>query len=177
MVRLLLLPFLLLALPASGQTAPSPDLAALAPFVGAPWQSTFEVDGTEVTDVSRFEWAMNGRALRNIHANTAGTYGGETLIWADGDSLRFIYVTSAEFVTEGTAYVRDDGALVAEEVVTGNEDGIDRVRSVSYIGDDGRLYTEAAYRQNGTWGEGRSAVFERNPEAALPPGFAPACAD
>lgn len=170
---------LALAAPASGQIAwePDPALAALAPLVGAPWQSTFETERGPSTDVSRFEWAMNGKALRNVHAVDGGTYGGETLIWASGDSLRFIYVTSGGFVTEGTAHVRDDGALVAEEVVTGHEDGIDRVRSVAHVDAEGRLHTEASFRTDGVWSVGRVAVYERAPDATLPPTFAPACTD
>lgn len=175
-MRLFALTLLLASVPALAQPwAPVPALEALAPLVGDPWQSTFEVNGTEVTDVSRFEWAMRGHALRNIHANAEGTYGGETLFWAEGDSLRFLYVTSGGFTTSGTAHIRDNGALVAEEAVVGNPNGIDRVRSVSHVDADGRLHTAAEYRTNGIWSEGRSAVYTRQPDAILAPGYAPDC--
>lgn len=168
--------FLVLIAPATAQTwAPDPALAALAPLVGETWQSTFESDGQTVTDVSRFEWAMRGHALRNIHALGGGAYGGETLVWAEGDSLRFVYVTSGGFTTSGSGFIRDDGALVAEEAVVGNEDGIDRVRSVSFVDADGLLQTVAEYRQRGEWSPGRTATYVRTPDAVLPPGYAPAC--
>ena len=164
-------------IPANMARARSLGMCKPRKIAGAPWQSTFETEGGTSTDVSRFEWAMNGRALRNLHAVDGGTYGGETLIWAAGDSLRFVYVTTAGFVTEGAASVREDGALVAEEAVTGHPDGIDRVRSVSHVGADGRLYTEASYRTDGVWTVGRVAVYERTPGATLPASIAPACAD
>ena len=166
---------LLLAPAALAQGGVSPDslLAPLAPLVGAPWRATFESDGRTVTDVSRFEWAVRGRALRNVHALADGSYGGETLIWADGDSLRFVYVTTGGFTTQGSGHVRDDGALVVLEDVAGHPE-IDRVRSTSHVDAEGRLQTVTEFRRGGVWEEGRTATYLRAPDATLPPGFDPA---
>ena len=163
----------LLSIPVQAQEPPS-ALAPLAPLVGDPWQGTLENDGQTITDVSRWEWAMNKQALRNIHALEGGSYGGETLIWAEGDSLRFIYVTSGGFTTSGTGHVTEDGALVVEEVVDGHPE-IDRVRSTSRVNADGALESTTQMRRNGTWEHARDAVYVRAPEATLPPGFAPEC--
>lgn len=171
---------LLLALLAPTLAAQSwpPDsaLAALAPLVGEPWQATFEVDGQTVTDVSRYEWAMRGHALRNVHTLSDGGYGGETLIWAEDDSLRFVYVTSGGFTTSGAGIVREDGALVVEEAVAGHPE-IDRVRSVSVVDADGQLQTITEMRRGGTWEPSRTATYVRTPSAVLAPGYAPSCAD
>ena len=165
-----------LAFPAAAQDwEPAEALAPLAPLVGAPWQATFEQEGDWVTDVSRYEWAMRGQALRNVHTLEGGGYGGETLIWVEGDSLRFVYVTSGGFTTSGTGHVRADGALVVEEAVEGHPE-IDRVRSVSHVDAEGRLQTVTEFRRGGrAWTPGRTATYERAPGAALAPGYAPAC--
>ncbi|PAP75614.1 hypothetical protein [Rubrivirga marina] len=175
-MRLLLLALLVSFAPtvAAQEWEPAEQLAPLAPLVGAPWRGTFEQDGQSVTDVSRFEWAMRGQALRNVHTLEGGGYGGETLIWAEGDSLRFVYVTSGGFSTSGTGSVRTDGALVVEEAVEGHPE-IDRVRSVSLVDAEGRLQTITEFRRQGAWSPGRSVMYVRTPEAALAPGYAPAC--
>ena len=173
-MRLLLLTVLLVPSAAAQEWEPVEGLAALAPLVGAPWQGTFEQDGQTVTDVSRFEWAMRGHALRNVHTLEGGGYGGETLIWAEGDSLRFVYVTSGGFTTSGTGRVRDDGALVVEEAVEGHPE-VDRVRSVSRVDAEGHLRTSTEMRSGGVWAPGRSVTYVRTPAAALAAGYAPAC--
>jgi len=164
----------LLPTAAAQEWEPVAALAPLAPLVGAPWQGTFEQDGQAVTDVSRFEWAMRGHALRNVHTLAGGGYGGETLIWAEGDSLRFVYVTSGGFTTSGTGLVRDDGALVVEEAVEGHPE-IDRVRSVSYVDAEGHLRTSTEMRRGGVWAPARAVTYVRAPGATLAAGYAPAC--
>ena len=168
-----LLVVLLAAAPLAAQEH-HPALAPLAPLVGETWRGTFDVNGAAVTDVSRYEWAMKGQAIRNIHTLEGGSYGGETLIWPEGDSLTFIYVTSGGFTTSGTGHVDASGALVVEEVVEGHPE-IDRVRSTSRLSDDGTLVAVSEMRRNGTWESSRRAVYARAPEARLAPGFAPAC--
>ncbi|MEM6325625.1 MAG: hypothetical protein AAF791_00770 [Bacteroidota bacterium] len=153
---------------------PHPALAALAPLVGEPWQGTFENQGQTVTDLSRWEWAMNKQALRNIHALEGGAYGGETLIWAEADSLRFLYVTSGGFTTSGTGHVAEDGALVVDEVVSGHPE-IDRARSTSRVNAEGHLETFTQMRRLGVWEDSRRVTYVRTPGATLPPGFAPEC--
>ncbi|HIG75763.1 MAG TPA: hypothetical protein EYQ24_14640 [Bacteroidetes bacterium] len=175
-MRLVLLALAILVSAPTSAQEPNPALAPLAPLVGETWQGTFEADGQTVTDVSRWEWAMNRQALRNIHTLNGGAYGGETLIWAAGDSLQFLYVTSAGFTTSGTGHVTEDGALVVEEIVEGHPE-IDRVRSTSRLTAEGTLATSTEMRRGGVWEPSRSAVYVRTPEARLAPGFAPACTD
>lgn len=168
-----LLALLLAAAPLAAQEA-HPALVPLAPLIGETWKGTFDVNGDAVTDISRYEWAMNKQAIRNIHTLEGGAYGGETLIWASGDSLQFIYVTSGGFTTSGTGHIDASGALVVEEAVDGHAE-IDRVRSTSRLNDDGTLVAVSEMRRNGTWEPSRRAVYVRAPEARLAPGYAPAC--
>jgi hypothetical protein len=52
----------------------NPHLAPLAPLVGKTWRGTV----SPPVDVSRFEMALNGQAVRNRHSIDDGVYGGET---------------------------------------------------------------------------------------------------
>ncbi|MEL6616165.1 MAG: hypothetical protein AAFQ43_10525, partial [Bacteroidota bacterium] len=158
-----LLALVLAATPVAAQEA-NPVLAPLEPLIGETWRGTFDVNGAAVTDVSRYEWAMNKQAIRNIHTLEGGAYGGETLIWASGDSLQFIYVTSGGFTTSGTGYIDETGALIVEEAVEGHAE-IDRVRSTSRLNDDGTLVAVSEMRRGGTWEPSRRAVYTRAPEA------------
>ena len=55
-------------------------------------------------DVSRWERALNGRAVRILHADNDGVYGGESIIMWDKEkeSLVFYSFTTAGFCTHGT---------------------------------------------------------------------------
>ena len=69
---------------ASGATAVdmNPRLAPLAHLVGKTWKGTVSPPGAAkpAVDVSRFELALNGQAVRNRHSIDDGAYGGETFI-------------------------------------------------------------------------------------------------
>jgi hypothetical protein len=61
-------------------------LAPLQPLVGKTWRGELSPPGAAkpVVDVSRFELALNGRAVRSLHSINDGEYGGETLfVWDD----------------------------------------------------------------------------------------------
>ena len=60
----------------------SERLAPLRPLVGKTWRGTFPESTPDkpIVDVSRFEVALNGQAVRNLHSINDGEYGGESLI-------------------------------------------------------------------------------------------------
>ncbi len=74
-----------LALPAAAPAAElDAHLAPLRPMVGKTWRGVFPKSTPEkpVVDISRFEAALNGQAVRNLHSINDGEYGGESLmIW------------------------------------------------------------------------------------------------
>src|SRR5262245_58939948 len=88
-------------------------LAALAPLVGKTWRGVFPESKPDkpVVDVSRFEVALNGQAVRNLHSINDGEYGGETLIVWDQEkkAIVFYYFTTAGFYTTGTIAAEDGG--------------------------------------------------------------------
>ena len=84
-----------LAWPASATAAElTSRLAPLAFLVGKTWRGTFPESKPDkpVVDVSRFEVALNGQAVRNLHSINDGEYGGNYLAM---ESFRYA-VTKSE---------------------------------------------------------------------------------
>ena len=95
---------LAMAVPAAAEM--NPRFEPLRPLLGKTWKGVFpgSTAAKPVVDVSRFELALNGQAIRVLHSINAGDYGGESLIVWDKakDSLVFYYFTTAGFYTTGT---------------------------------------------------------------------------
>jgi hypothetical protein len=160
-----------LVLPAAAPAADlDPRLAPLQPLLGKTWRGVFPESKPDkpVVDVSRFEAALNGQAVRNLHSINDGEYGGETLIVWDQEkqALVFYYFTTAGFYTTGTMRA-EDGALVSHEVVKGNADGITEVKATFRPQPDGRLHVKTQYLKQGKWVEGRDMHYAEAPEAAV----------
>ena len=148
----------------------SARLAPLRPLVGKTWRGTFPESKPDkpMVDVSRFEVALNGQAVRNLHAINDGEYGGETLIVWDQErqSLVFYYFTTAGFYTTGT--MREEaGAVVSHEVVKGAADGVTEVKGTFRLLPDGRLHVKTEYRKGGQWGPGRDMHYVEAPAAEV----------
>ena len=145
----------------------NPRLQVLAPLLGKTWRGTFP-GSRPVVDVSRFELALNGQAVRNRHSINDGEYGGETLIvWEESrQSLVYYYFTTAGFYTTGTLRV-EDGAFVSHELVRGAADDIAEVKATSRLLPDGRLHVKALYLKNGQWVDGRETYYVEDPEAVV----------
>ncbi len=127
-------------------------LKAFKPFIGKTWKGEFANSTPEkpIFDVSRWERALNGQAIRILHSVNNGEYGGETIIFWDKQkaSLAFYYFTTAGFFTTGPMKF-EDGKMVSHEYVTGNQDGITEVKSIGTITADGKLHSKSQYLQNG----------------------------
>ncbi len=83
-----------LALPAAARPVElEPHLAALRPLVGKTWRGVFPNSKPDkpVVDVSRFEIALNGQAVRSLHSINDGEYGGETLMVWDKEKQAVVY--------------------------------------------------------------------------------------
>lgn len=173
MHRSFLLTLLLCLAPAAlASDTLQPELEGFRPFLGKTYRgelATSTPDKPQI-DVSHWERALNGRAVRNLHSVNDGEYGGETLVvWdAASKSLRYWYFTTAGFRTEGTMTI-DNGSYTAREAVSGNTDGITEVRSSSTLGADGSLQTRSEYLKNGSWVPGHGAHYV--PVEGLEPKF------
>ncbi len=146
------------------------ELEPFRPYLGKTWKGTGpgQKEGSTTTDISRWERALNGQAIRTLHSVNDGEYGGESLIFWDREqkSLAFYYFTTAGFYTHGT--MTFDGAkCVAREAVTGNQNGITEVRSTTEMRPDGTMQTSSEYLQNGNWVPGHSFLYSEDPTAQV----------
>lgn len=143
-------------------------LQPLQPFIGKTWKGKAPDAENPVYDVSRWERALNGQAVRILHSLNDGEYGGETIIYWDSDkeSLIFYYFTTAGFYTHGTFELKD-GKFISHEKVTGNADGITEVRSTGELLPDGRMRTTSEYLKNGEWVPGHEFIYEEDPSAEV----------
>jgi len=143
-------------------------LQPLHPFVGKTWKGKAPDAENPVYDVSRWERALNGQAVRILHSVNDGEYGGETIIYWDNEkeSLIFYYFTTAGFYTHGTMEFKDD-KFISHEIVTGDESGITEVRATGELLPDGRLHSQSEYRKNGEWVQGHEFIYEEDPTAEV----------
>jgi hypothetical protein len=158
----------LAALLAGAAAAESP-LDVFKPFCGKTWQGEFTgPDGARMVDVSRWELILGGKAVRTVHSLNDGVYGGESLMFWDGEreTLAFVYVTTAGFRTEGTIAV-DGATFTSHEVVHGSADGITEVRATSHLKEDGTMETVSEYLRDGTWTPGHTVTYVEAPDAEV----------
>jgi len=148
-------------------------LEVFRPYAGKTWRGVFEESTPEkpMVDVSRWEFALNGQALRILHSLNNGEYGGETIVMWDPneEALVFHYFTTAGFFTKGTLQV-EGNKLFSQEAGTGNTEGITEVRSTSHIEPDGSMISKSEYLKNGEWIPGHSIryVEDQTAEVILP---------
>ncbi|MGD9899137.1 MAG: hypothetical protein AB7T22_08420 [Calditrichaceae bacterium] len=152
------------------QTELSGHLKPLEPFVGKTWKGVFaNPDKDKMTqDVSRWERALNGQAIRILHSVNDGEYGGESIVMWDPDkeSLIFYYFTTAGFFTNGTIKF-ENGQFISHEYVTGEKSGITEVMGAGKMLPDGRYLSKSKYLQNGKWVEGHEIYYVEDPEAKV----------
>lgn len=148
----------------------SKELQVLAPFVGRTWRGTLNESTPEkpMVDVSRWERALGGMAVRSVHSVNDGEYGGETIVYWDRERrcLAFYYFTTAGFFTHGTMTVEGNRMTSVEQVV-GSSTGITEVRATAELLEDGRLRTQSVYVQEGKVVPGHGALYEPAPGAEV----------
>lgn len=145
-------------------------LEPLRPFLGKTWRGEFKDSKPEkpIVDVSRWERALNGQAVRILHSVNDGGYGGESLIFWDKEksAICYYYFTTAGFYTTGTMTIAD-GKLVALDKVAGNTNGITEVRSTYELRPDGKLLSKSAYVKNGESAGGREILYQEDAKAEV----------
>lgn len=163
---------LLLAAPISAAQVPtlSAELEPLRPYIGKTWRGVLSQPGQpETIDISRWERALNGTAIKITHSVNQGEYGGETMLFYDKNkqSLVYYYFATAGFYTHGTMSIdQKNQVLTAEETVENNANGITKVRSSSQLSAT-TLRTSSEYLQQGKWVAGHSAVYTEAPQATV----------
>lgn len=149
---------------------PDPHLAPLAPFVGKTWRGEFvQADsGQPAVDVARWEWALNGKAVRILHSIDDGAYGGESLVLWDPEDERIVYFyfTTEGFYTTGTMAIAD-GVFTSHEIVSGNTEGVTEVRASGELLEDGRWHARSEYLKDGAWTPGHEAYYVEDPTAVV----------
>jgi hypothetical protein len=144
-------------------------LAPFAPYVGKTWRGEFQSAGKDKpqVDVSRWEVALKGKAVRTVHSVNDGAYGGESIIMWDPakKSLVTFYFTTAGFFTEGTIEFQD-GKMIAREVVRGQQPGVSDVESVSEL-TGGQMRVKTRFKRNGQWTDGHEIHYVEAPGAKV----------
>lgn len=146
-----------------------PKLEPFRPLIGKTFKGNLgAANDRESVDVSRYERAVNGMAIRSLHSVNDGEYGGETLIYWDSrkETLAFIYVTTAGFQTTGTI-IAEPGKYTSHEEVSGEANGITQVRGTAEFKGDGVLTVKSEYFKDGVWTPGRTATYREDPTAQV----------
>lgn len=145
-------------------------LRPFAPYIGKTWRGEFanSTPDKPVIDISRWERALNGQAIRTLHSVNNGEYGGEMILFWDKqkESLVFYYFTTAGFYTTGTCKF-EDGKFISHEVVTGNQDGITEVKAIGEILADGKMRSSSQYLKNGEWVQGHEVLYVEDASAQV----------
>ena len=144
-------------------------LKEFAPFVGKTWRGEFKNSTKEKPqfDVSRWEVALKGKAVRTVHSVNDGVYGGESIVIWDPAKKALVsyYFTTAGFFTEATIEFKD-GKMLAREVVRGQQPGVSEVESVTeFVG--GQMRVKARFLKEGKWVDGHEITYVEAPGAEV----------
>lgn len=163
--------FIILSGAAFAQNELSEHLKVLQPFIGKTWKGELKSAGQEKPsyDVSRWERALNGQAVRILHSISDGEYGGESIItWDDQKkSLVYYYFTTGGFYTHGAMTI-ENNKLAFHEYVKGEEgSSVTEVKGTGELTADGKLINKSQYMKDGKWVEGHAVVYAEDPTAQV----------
>lgn len=145
-------------------------LSVFKGLVGKTWKGEFAGSTPEkpMHDVSKWERAMNGQAVRVTHSVNNGIYGGETIFMWDKkeEKIAFWYFTTDGFHTHGTLEI-DGNKWSSTEEVTGNANGITKVKSVSTLKDNGDMEVKSEYFAKDQWQPGHEILYKLSPDSTV----------
>jgi hypothetical protein len=148
----------------------NPHLQPLRALLGKTWKGVFEGSKPDkpTVDISRWERALNGQAVRVLHSINQGAYGGETMfVWNEKkQAIEYFYFTTAGFMTTGTLELKD-GKFVTHESIQGDAGGITEVRSTSEIQADGKFHVKAEHLKDGQWTLGHEVFYQEDPASQV----------
>ena len=141
----------------------SEHLKPFESYIGKTFKGEF-VNSTKekpVIDISHWERILNGMAIKVTHSVNNGEYGGESIItWdAEKNSLVSSYFTTAGFTTNAVMHF-EDGKLISLEDVTGNENGITKVKAIIEFLENGDLRNSSKYLMNDEWIDGHAIYYK-----------------
>jgi hypothetical protein len=140
-----------------------------------PWfDKTFKGEGTAqnsqhaYSDVSHWERALNGKAVRILHSLNDGAYGGECIVTWDPEkqAVCYYYFTTDTFRTEGTMSFKN-GKILTRELVKGKAESISEVRGSIEMRPDGTYLQKSEYFKDGKWTPGRETLYRQDPSARV----------
>ena len=145
-------------------------LEPFRPLLGKTWKGHFKNSTPEKpqVDVSRWERALNGKAVRVLHSINDGVYGGESIIFWDEKkkSLVFYYFTTAGFHTTGSMTLKE-GKFTSHQVVTGSAEGVTEVMATTELRADGTMHSKSEYLKEGKWVPGHEVNYKEDPKAEV----------
>ncbi|MEY4567711.1 MAG: hypothetical protein RLY14_2681 [Planctomycetota bacterium] len=176
MATLLVATCMILLFPQDPPTSPEEkqelvsELKIFEPLLGKTFRGKFANSTPEkpVYDVSHWERALNGRAVRILHSVNDGEYGGETMMmWNEKEQrITYWYFTTAGFVTQGHFEINGQ-EWASIEKVTGNKNGITEVKATSTLKKDGSLHVVSKYLKDNAWVPGHEIHYFSTPEAVV----------
>ena len=147
-----------------------PHLEPFRPLLGKTFrgESKDSKPDKPVVDISSWERALNGKAIRMFHSINDGIYGGETLfVWDEtAKTVKYYYFTTAAFMTTGTVTFKD-GKILTHESVAGDANGITEVRGTSEISLEGTYRVKTEYLKGGEWGAGREVTYRQHADGKV----------
>ena len=148
----------------------SEHLKPFEPYIGKTFKGEFANSTKEkpVIDISHWERILNGMAIKVTHSVNEGEYGGESIItWDTGkNSLVSSYFTTAGFTTNAVMHF-EDGKLISLEDVTGNENGITKVKAIIEFLENGDLKNSSKYLIKDEWVDGHTIYYKEEPQAKI----------
>lgn len=145
-------------------------LAVFEDLVGKTWKGEFSNSTKEnpMVDVARWERALNGNAIRVQHSVNDGIYGGESILMWDPKQQKIAtwYFTTAGFFTQASFEVSGKTWTALEEV-TGNANGITKVKSITRLLENGEMHVKSEYFAKDKWTPGHEVRYKLAPEAEV----------
>ena len=154
----------------NGTSNLSEHLRAFDSFIGKIYEGEFANSTPEnpVIDIQKWESILNGNAIRILHSVNKGEYGGEVIITWDSEQNSLIsnYFTSAGFNTKAIMYF-EDGKLISIEEVSGNQNGITKVKAIIKFLPQGGFINSSVYYQNNIWVDGHQVHYKESPKSTI----------
>tara|TARA_B100000809_G_scaffold64481_1_gene61161 strand:- start:79 stop:603 length:525 start_codon:yes stop_codon:yes gene_type:complete len=148
----------------------SKNLKVFEPYIGKTYKGEFSESTPEkpVFDVQYWERILNGNGIKITHSVNDGEYGGESIIMWDlkSKSLQSWYFTTAGFYIEATVTF-EDKKVVSIEKVTGNQNGITKIKSIVQLLPNGEMHSKAQYFQEDKWIDGHEIYYKEDHEAKI----------
>jgi hypothetical protein len=143
-------------------------LEPLRPWLEKTWKGELKGGEKSLIDVSRWERALNGKAVRILHSVNDGLYGGESIImWNEAkNAIVYHYFTTAGFTTQGTMTVKD-GVLHTHELVSGQANDVTEVRGQTRMQSGGAFKVKTEYLKKGEWTPGRESTYREDSTAEV----------